>query len=128
MWNLEPGVEWTSSPDGVSVKIDPTGKAFVTLHSPFWGNSPETVAAQVLAEQLTIDPKDIEITYSDTDQGLNSTGPGGSRFTVMVTGAIVGAAGTIREKMLRIAAHLMETDVRDLTLQDGACRSRACPT
>ena len=60
MWNLEPGVEWTSSPDAVSVKIDPTGKAFVTLHSPFWGNSPETVAAQVLAEQLTIDPADIE--------------------------------------------------------------------
>ena len=127
MWNLEPGVEWTSAPDGVSVKIDPTGKAFVTLHSPFWGNSPETVAAQVLAEQLTIDPRDIEITYSDTDQGLNSTGPGGSRFTVMVTGAIVGAAGKIREKMFRIAAHLMEADVRDLALRGrrGARQGRA---
>ena len=127
MWNLEPGVEWTSSPDGVSVKIDPTGKAFVTLHSPFWGNSPETVAAQVLAEQLTIDPENIEITYSDTDQGLNSTGPGGSRFTVMVTGAIVGAAGKIREKMFRVAAHLMETDVRDLELRDGAVHVKGVP-
>ena len=127
MWNLEPGVEWTSSPDAVSVKIDPTGKAFVTLHSPFWGNSPETVAAQVLAEQLTIDPADIEITYSDTDQGLNSTGPGGSRFTVMVTGAIVGAAGKIREKLFRIAAHLMEADVRDLALEDGAVHVKGVP-
>ena len=72
----------------------------------------------MLAEQLTIDPADIEITYSDTDQGLNSTGPGGSRFTVMVTGAIVGAATRIREKMFRIAAHLMEADVRDLALED----------
>ena len=127
MWNLEPGVEWTSSPDGVSLRIDPTGKAFVTLHSPFWGNSPETVAAQVVAEQLAIDPADIEITYSDTDRGLDSTGPGGSRFTVMVTGAIVGAAGMIREKMFRIAAHLMEGDRRDLELRDGAVHVKGVP-
>ena len=81
----------------------------------------------MLAEQLTIDPADIEITYSDTDQGLNSTGPGGSRFTVMVTGAIVGAAGKIREKLFRIAAHLMEADVRDLALEEGAVHVKGVP-
>ncbi len=127
MWNLEPGGEWTSSPDAVSLKIDPTGKAFVTLHSPFWGNSPETVATQVLAEQLTIDPSDIEVTYSDSDHGFNSTGPGGSRFTVMVAGAIVGAASQLKEKLFRIAGHLMEVDVSDLDLKDGAVFLKGVP-
>ena len=37
--NDAPGFTLTSSPEGVSVKIDPTGKAVVTLHAPFWGDS-----------------------------------------------------------------------------------------
>jgi CO/xanthine dehydrogenase Mo-binding subunit len=127
MWNLEPGGEWTSSPDAVSLKIDPTGKAFVTLHSPFWGNSPETVVVQILAEQLTIDPSDIEVTYSDSDQGFNSTGPGGSRFTVMVAGAVVGASHKIKKKLLRIAGHLMEADTADLEIKDGAVSLKGAP-
>ena len=123
MWNLEKGVEWSSAPDAASVKIDPRGKAVVTLHSPFWGNSPETVATQVLAEQLTMDPSDIEITYSDMDQGLPSVGPAGSRFTVMVTGALVGAATILRKKMLLIAGHVMDLPVDQLELKDGAVRA-----
>ena len=127
MWNLEPGGEWTSSPDAVSLKIDPTGKAFITLHSPFWGNSPETVAVQVLAEQLTLDPENIEVTYSDSDHGFNSTGPGGSRFTVMITGAVVGAADQLKKKLLRIAGHLMEADTEDLEFRDGAVSLKGAP-
>ena len=33
-----------------------------------------------------MDPADISVAYSDTDHGLPGTGPGGSRYTVMVTG------------------------------------------
>ena len=87
MLNRQPGFALTSSPESASIKIDATGKAVISLHAPCWGNSPETVAAMVLAEQLTMDPADISVTYSDTDHGLPGTGPGGSRYTVMVTGA-----------------------------------------
>jgi CO/xanthine dehydrogenase Mo-binding subunit len=86
MLNEEPGFALTSPPESVSLRMDPTGKVFVALQAPFWGNSPETVATQVLAEQLQIDPQDIIVTYSDSDHGLNGTGPGGSRFTVMLAG------------------------------------------
>ena len=121
MWNLEKGVEWSSAPDAASIKIDPRGKAVITLHSPFWGNSPETVATQVLAEQLSMQPEDIEITYSDMDQGLASVGTKPAAVsTVMVTGAIVGAATKIRKKMLRIAAHMMEV------AEDGSGTCRRC--
>ena len=118
-WNHEPGFALTSSPDSVDIKIDPTGKAFVRLHAPFWGNSPETVATQVLAEQLTLDPVDITVTYADTDSGLPGTGPGGSRYTVMIAGAIAGAAKEIKEKMFKVAAHLLEASESDLELRDG---------
>jgi carbon-monoxide dehydrogenase large subunit len=118
-WNHEPGFALTSSPESVNIKIDPTGKAFVTLYAPFWGNSPETVATQIVAEQLTLDPSDIEITYADTDQGLMGTGPGGSRYTVMIAGAIAGAATDIKRKLFKIAGHYLEASEQDLELRDG---------
>ena len=72
MLNEQAGFALTSSPEGVSVKIDPLGKVVVSLNAPFWGNSPET-ATMILAEQLKIDPADISIAYSDTDHGLAGT-------------------------------------------------------
>jgi len=126
-WNHEPGFALTSSPESVGLKIDPLGKAFVTLHSPFWGNSPETMATQIVAEQLTIDPADIEVTYSDTDHGLNGTGPGGSRYTVMIAGAIAGAATQIKEKMFKIAGHMLEANEADLELAEGKISVRGAP-
>jgi CO/xanthine dehydrogenase Mo-binding subunit len=127
MLNEDPGFALTSSPESASLKMDPTGKVFVALQAPFWGNSPETVATQVLAEQLQIDPQDIIVTYSDSDHGLNGTGPGGSRFTVMLAGAVVGAAQQLKEKLIRVAAHMMEADANDLELRDGKVGVRGVP-
>ncbi len=127
MLNEDAGFALTSSPEGVSVKLDPTGKAVISLQAPFWGNSPETVATQVLAEHLTMDPADISVTYSDSDHGINGTGPGGSRYTVMVTGALVGAANKIKDKMLRVAGHMLEADVADLELKDGKVGVKGAP-
>jgi CO/xanthine dehydrogenase Mo-binding subunit len=119
MLNRVPGFALTSSPESASVKIDATGKAVISLHAPCWGNSPETVAAMVLAEQLTMDPADIRVTYSDTDHGLPGTGPGGSRYTVMVTGAVAGAARIIKEKLKRVASHMLEAGSHDLEFRNG---------
>ena len=117
--NETPGFTLTSSPEGIQVKIDPTGKAFATINAPFWGNSPETMVVQILAEHLTMDPADISVSYADSDAGLNGTGPGGSRYTVMIAGAITGAAKKIKTKLLKVASHMLEADVGDLELADG---------
>jgi CO/xanthine dehydrogenase Mo-binding subunit len=127
MLNNEPGFALTSSPEGVSIKIDALGKVVVSLQAPFWGNSPETVATMVLAEQLQIDPADISVTYSDTDHGLAGTGPGGSRYTVMVAGALVGAANIIKEKLFRVAGHMLEAAPTDLELRDGKVGVKGAP-
>ena len=128
MWNTEKGDgEWTSSPESVFINIDPSGKALVTLNAPFWGNSPETVAAQIVAEQLTVSPNDVEITYADMKQGMPSAGPAGSRYTVMIAGAIVGAATIIRNKIFKIASHLMETSEEDLELVNGRVQISGVP-
>jgi CO/xanthine dehydrogenase Mo-binding subunit len=123
-WSLNPvsnpGFALTSVPEGISVRIDASGKIFAQLNAPFWGNSPETVVTQVLAEQFTVDPSDITIGYADSDSGFNGFGPGGSRYTVMVTGAVVSAAGKLKEKLKKLAGHMLEAETSDLELRNGA--------
>lgn len=122
-WSLnppdQPGFALTSSPEAVAIRIDPTGKVFVQLNSPFWGNSPETVVTQIVAEALTVEPSDVSIGYVDTDAGFNGTGPGGSRYTVMAAGAVVKGVRTLRQRLFRFAAHMMEADAKSLELREG---------
>src|SRR4029450_13515334 len=76
-WDKEPGFPMTSSPESATVTVDPTGQIIVTLHSQaMWGNSPETVAAQVVAEEFDVDPADVVVTYADSQQARPGTGPG----------------------------------------------------
>jgi CO/xanthine dehydrogenase Mo-binding subunit len=113
------GLCFDQPPEGISVRIDPTGKIFAQLNAPFWGNSPETVVTQVLAEQFTVHPSDITIGYADSDAAFNGFGPGGSRFTVMVTGAIVSASMKLKAKIKKLAGHMLEANEDDLEFRDG---------
>ena len=115
-----PGFTLTSTPEGISLRIDPTGKIFATLNSIFVGNSPETIVTQILAEQFTVQPSDIVIDYADTHSGFNGVGPQGSRFTAMIAGACVSAGVKIKTKLKLLAGHLLEADPADLELRDGA--------
>src|SRR5439155_931992 len=57
-----------------------------------------------------------------------SAGPGGSRLTIMLSGAARGASRRVKDKLFRIAAHLLEADVGDLELQDSQVRVKGAPT
>ena len=89
------------------------------MFSPFWGNSPETVVSQILGEEFGVDPATVSVTYDSTAHGLPGAGPGGSRMTVMLSGAVRGAAAKIKEKMSKIAAHLLEASAEDMEIREG---------
>jgi len=124
-WYDTPGL--TSVPESVGLSLGPTGEFTVTMFSPFWGNSPETVVAQTLAEEFGIDPSGVTVTYEDSVHGLPGAGPGGSRMTVMLTGAMVGAAHKLKDKMARIAAHALEADPEDILFENGRAVVRGVP-
>jgi carbon-monoxide dehydrogenase large subunit len=54
-------------------------------------------------------------------------GTRGSRGGVVSAGAALGAARILREKLRRIAAHLLEAPLDDLALVDGAVSVRGAP-
>jgi carbon-monoxide dehydrogenase large subunit len=55
-------------------------------------------------------------------------GTRGARGGVVSAGAALGAARVLKQKLLRIAAHLMEAPLEDLELIDGSIRVRGAPT
>jgi CO/xanthine dehydrogenase Mo-binding subunit len=127
-WFDEPGAPVTSMPESVTLKVDATGGITATLYScAFWGNSPETMVAQLVAEEFDCEPHDVSIVYQGSRNGLPATGPGGSRTTVMLAGAVEGATAKIKAKALRAAAHLLEADPDDLEWHDGGFQVKGVP-
>jgi CO/xanthine dehydrogenase Mo-binding subunit len=124
-WFDDPDVKTTSTPEGVKLNVDLSGAFTVTLFSkPFEGNSSDTMAAMFVAEEFDVDPHDVNVMHAGTKGGLPAAGPGGSRLTVMLSGAIAGASRKIKDKMRRIAANDMEVDPADLEWVDGGFQVR----
>jgi CO/xanthine dehydrogenase Mo-binding subunit len=123
-WSLNeletPGFTLTSTPEGIAMRIDASGKIFVTLNSIFIGNSPETIVTQMVAEQFKVDPAEISIGYADSHASFNGVGPQGSRFTAMIAGAVVLATGKLEKRLKKFASHLLETSEDELELRNGA--------
>jgi carbon-monoxide dehydrogenase large subunit len=127
-WFDEPTAPVTSMPESVTLSVDALGNITATLYScAFWGNSPETMVAQLVAEEFDVEPSQVTIVYSGSNQGLPATGPGGSRFTVMIAGAIEGASRKIKEKVFKVASHLLEANPADLEWADGGVRVKGSP-
>ncbi len=127
-WFDKPAAKVTSAPESVTLTIDGAGSITATLYSnAFWGNSAETMVAQLVAEEFDVEPHNVNIVYSGSNRSLPATGPGGSRFTVMVAGAVRGASQRIKEKMFKVAGHLLEADVADLEWVNGAVRVKGAP-
>ena len=127
-WFDEPGAPVTSMPESVTLSVDATGGITATLYScAFWGNSPETMVAQLVAEEFDCEPHDVSVVYAGTRNGLPATGPGGSRTTVMLAGAVEGASGRIKDKAFKVAEHLLEAAPDDLEWADGGVQVKGSP-
>jgi CO/xanthine dehydrogenase Mo-binding subunit len=123
-WILDPNPPFplSSTPESVQIRIDAAGSAVVTIYAPNWGNSPETVVTQLVAEYMSMPPERVNVMYGDTDSGMPSVGPAGSRYTTMIAGAIAGATRTLKNKMLNIASHVLGGKPDEFELIDETVR------
>ncbi len=124
-----PGRRPTTSAETVTCRIDSHGHLSIMLHSPSLGTSPETVAVMVATEELGIDPGHIVVDRMTTRAAGPPMGPAGSRMTVMTSGALNGALMEIKQKLVRIAAHLLEAAPEDVVYDSATpgCRVRGTP-
>ncbi len=115
---------WTAH-DPVSVKIQPDGKVTVATGLASIGTSIETALCQIAAEEFGVGVQDVSVVLGDTDSTPYSSGNYGSRSAVVCGAALMGASKRIKEKMFKIASHLLEADNDDLTMEDGKFVSKA---
>ena len=105
--------------EGATVRIDPTGKVFVSSGACPHGQGMETVFSQVAADAWGIQPENVIVSFGDTASIPMGFGPIASRTTVTVSAAIHHASKKLREKMFAIAGHKLECATADLELRDG---------
>lgn len=105
--------------DTSTVEIDPNGKVTVRSGQFSHGQGHRTSLAQVAADTLGVPFEDVTVLDGDTDTGAYGMGTWASRSAVIGGGSVMRAANDLREKLLKIAAHVMEANVADLTIEDG---------
>ncbi|WP_376091855.1 molybdopterin cofactor-binding domain-containing protein [Roseomonas sp. CCTCC AB2023176] len=105
--------------EGAKVRVQTSGKVTLATGIGTQGQGHYTAFAQVVAEQLGVDTRDVEVTTGDTDQFDWGVGTFASRGAVVAGSAAHQAAAAVREKILRAASRHFECDEGDLILEDG---------
>jgi len=102
------------------VRIDPSGKIFLSSGGCPQGQGMETIFSQVVADAWQVHPDDVVVTLADTAAIAIGFGTLASRTTVTLSGAIHGASEKLRAKVFSIAANLLECAATDLELRKGS--------
>jgi carbon-monoxide dehydrogenase large subunit len=113
--------------DGAELRIHPTGKAVLQLSVKSQGQGHETTFAQIVAEELGLQPEDVEVQEGDTDHTPYGLGTYASRSTPVSGAATSMVARRIRAKAQKIAAHLLEASEEDLEWQQGRFLVKGAP-
>jgi carbon-monoxide dehydrogenase large subunit len=99
----------------------------VTRQQPH-GQSHETTLAQVAVDELGVRFEDVRVVFGDTDvTPFALVGTGGSRAATMANGAVLHAARHLREKLVSLAADLLEANPADLEIRDGIVSVKGSP-
>jgi carbon-monoxide dehydrogenase large subunit len=113
--------------EGARVRIDTSGHLTIATGATGHGQGHETIFSQIAADLWGVDPKDVTLIEGDTSSIPFGCGTFGSRSTVNVGSAIYEASGRLKEKVLRVAAHLLEANPDDLEMSQGKVFVRELP-
>jgi CO/xanthine dehydrogenase Mo-binding subunit len=110
----------TGGSSGVYLKLNPDGSVNLTSGAVELGTAALTGAAQVLAEELTLDLDDIRIAPVDTQSVPYDYGAQGSRTAFSVGNACLAAAESLRQQAFAVVAKHRGVPVDEMRLH-GKC-------
>ncbi|HMH53550.1 MAG TPA: xanthine dehydrogenase family protein molybdopterin-binding subunit [Candidatus Acidoferrum sp.] len=121
------GMTMVSGHDAATVRVEPTGEVRAFLSAVSQGQGHATVFAQILADELGVDIDAVTIVQGDTERCPHGSGSFASRSVVVSGGALVLAARRVRDKIAKIAGHVLEAAPEDLVVEGGAISVRGTP-
>jgi carbon-monoxide dehydrogenase large subunit len=116
------------SHDNASVSIDLSGKVTVAVSAASQGQGHSTTFAQIAADALGVRFEDVVVVAGDSAAAPFGMGTFASRSAIVTGGATRLAAEDLRGRVLRVASHLLEASVDDLTMEDGRIGVRGSPS
>jgi carbon-monoxide dehydrogenase large subunit len=116
-----------SGHDAALVRIEPSGAVSAQIGVVSQGQGHPTTVAQALADELGVPLERVRVHAGDTAAAPYGMGTRGSRGGVVSAGAALAAARVLKDKLLRIAAHLLEAPLEDLEFAEGRVRVRGAP-
>ncbi|MGH8916639.1 MAG: xanthine dehydrogenase family protein molybdopterin-binding subunit [Acidimicrobiia bacterium] len=103
----------------VDLVMDPSGYVEARIGASPHGQGLATSMAQLLGDQLGVDPANVTVVHGDTDRTPYGWGTFASRSMVIAGGAAHLAAGRLREKLARMAASELEASPQDIVFDNG---------
>jgi carbon-monoxide dehydrogenase large subunit len=110
------GGAWESA----NLRVHPTGESTLTIGGKSTGQSHETTFAQIVAEELGVDPETVQVVHSDTQRAPYGQGTYGSRSFSVGGPAAQLAARDVVAKMRTVAAHVFGVTESEVSFQDGS--------
>jgi len=105
--------------EGAQVRVESDGRVFAATGVTTQGQAHFTTFAQIVADQLGVNPKDVLVTTGDTQAFNWGVGTYASRAATIAGSAMHLAAVKVREKAKRVAADLFEASPDDIELANG---------
>jgi carbon-monoxide dehydrogenase large subunit len=117
---IEPlGAPGILATEAATIRIEPSGTVNVLMGTGSHGQSLETTIVQVVADYLGCALDDVHLIQGDTAVTPYGPGTSGSRSASIASGAAQQAAISMRQRVLIIAAAMMEASPADLTMTDS---------
>ncbi len=113
--------------ESATVRVEPTGRVSVMTGSSPHGQGQETTFAQMGADVLGIDPEQVQVVHGDTSIVPYGIGTFGSRATAVGGTAVYKSLQKVKEKLARIAAHIVGSDPERMVFADGKISAKESP-
>jgi carbon-monoxide dehydrogenase large subunit len=123
--SASPGMPINTGTDTCVIQLDSTGSITASFGCASHGQGHETTLGQVLADELGARLEDLRVITGNCSTVPHGTGSYASRTAVISSGAGILAARELRERMLRVAAHLLDSPVEYLECVDSTIRVQA---
>ena len=116
---VAPGMPINTGSETAKIRIDSTGAITAAFGVASHGQGLETTLAQIIADDLGARFDDIRVVQGDSDAVPMSTGTYASRSAVLGGGAAKHASLILREKIKKVASHLLEAAAGDIDVAGG---------
>jgi carbon-monoxide dehydrogenase large subunit len=113
--------------ESATVRVEPTGTVTIMTGISPHGQGTGTTFAQIVADQLGADFDKIVVKHGDTATTPMGQGTMGSRSLAVGGAALVRAVAKVRDKAIRVAAHMLEAAAGDIVLEQGRYQVRGVP-